>query len=307
MSIVLNALDRIQNKENSKKLSSTHVDIKKEKRAFLKTEFKRWVVYFLFDSIFFFTSFFLIDYYIDKNKQEKKEVLSVKTQEIQQAELVEPAEPVEPVEPVELPPIQTETQIIKQKENPSIELYEKSVYLFLNHQSKEALALLSSEQENSSIYIPVVKKIAALFMKNHQTNIITPLLTSALSKYPENTEIREYLGLAIFSEGKYKETVALLLSNQPPLIKHTSYYALLAASYLKINHLPEAIQTYSALINAEPSNPNFFLGLAIAYQAQEKPLIAENYYQNAIYLAPTNWSSRAFVMDQLTKIGENSQ
>jgi tetratricopeptide (TPR) repeat protein len=293
MSILLDALEKLEKKSEQRRNKNAMHEIKQEKKSFLRKAFNRYLVYLILISMILIAALYLFkEYSIDKEKTNIAATPEITAPVMQEEEKIKPEEP---------PPL-PEAKIIKHEENSSVDLYEQAMNFFEQDNPTEATQLLS-EQRDTENYLSVIKKISLFLLETNRYDETIELLTPALSYYPRDIDIREYLGLANFYQANYSRTIEILLANQPVLQKNTSYYALLAASYLRTSRFEQATELYLALTKIEASNPNIFLGLAICYQYQNKLVLAQNYYRKSLEASPISWSSRGFVIEQLSIIG----
>ncbi len=320
MSIILNALKKIERHHSIDMDPVARQEIAKEQSSFLKRKIIKWILGILIISIVFLSGFFLA-------KKELKPALIPVTDAVVTAAAITPLPAPAPIA-VEKPlpavasippsievatptplltenimPASPQADIVKSGETSSVTLLNIVTQLISTNQRDHALALLSTYQDQASSYLAVVKQLGVSLTDGNRNEIAIQILNSALLRYPEEIEIRQYLASAQMGQGKYAEAIKTLLVRQPDITQHTSYYALLAALYVKTTNFKDAISLYQALTQAEPENPNFFLGLAIAYQNLGQGTMAQTYYEKALALAPSTWASRGFVLSQQQSAG----
>ena len=324
MSIILNALKKIERHHSIDMDPVARQEIAKEQSSFLKRKIMKWILGILIISIVFLSGFLLAKKELKPASAPVKEATLLATTIIAPPPIALPTptppvvieKPLSPITPLPTPeatpnlvlaeekiiaPLQAD--IVKNDGTSPLTLLNIITQLISTNQIDHALALLSTYQDQASSYLAVVKQLGVSLADGNRNEIAIQILNAALLRYPEEIEIRQYLASAQMGQGKYAEAIKTLLINQPSITQHASYYALLAAIYLKTGDYTNATSLYEALTQIEPDNPNFYLGLAIAYQDKGSNTIAQNYYEKALKLAPGTWSSRSYVLNQLVSMG----
>lgn len=333
MSIILNALRKIERNYSIDMDPVARQEIAQEHSSFLKKRITKWLVGILMTLLIFFAGFLLAKKELYSAPVPVKEASITATTVTPPLLVTPPVAPtpaiaiekplplttpalpsIEGTTPVPMPEITpnlvptdnkttSQKDIIQSDGTSPLTLLNIITQLISTNQVEHALALLSTYQDQTSSYLSVVKQLGVSLTDGNRNDTAIQILNSALLRYPEEIEVRQYLASAQMGQGKYTEAIKTLLINQPDITQHAPYYALLAALYVKTSDFKDAIPLYEALTQTEPENPNYFLGLAIAYQNLGQETMAQTYYNKSLTLAPNTWASRGFVLNQLQSSG----
>ncbi len=107
------------------------------------------------------------------------------------------------------------------------------------------------------------------------------LLKYGLELAPGHAPYLELLAHVYVGRNQYPLALETLLIAQPEMASHTNYYALLAAVYEHQRQYAKAANVYSALLQLQPANAVWWLGLAIALEITEQPQQAVEAYKKA--------------------------
>ena len=97
-------------------------------------------------------------------------------------------------------------------------------------------------------------------------------------KYPPFTEMLAHIYVA---EDNYPLALSTLQSSQPTMAENLEYYAFLAALHEHVGHYAKSASLYSVLLQHQPQNAIWWLGLAIALEGSGQAKQARHAYRKA--------------------------
>lgn len=112
----------------------------------------------------------------------------------------------------------------------------------------------------------------------------------------------ELLGLraqALFMQHQYQEAVDLLSTQSPDLTASPGYYSLLADAYMHLEQPDNAASIFQQIVARFPDSPEYWLGLAVAYQKTGDATGAIVAYRRAAQLSQNDPQVTLFINQQL--------
>lgn len=101
--------------------------------------------------------------------------------------------------------------------------------------------------------------------------------------------------------GDYARAIALLEQQLPDYKTDSDYYGLLAGLYYRANRYSDASQAYSRLLALDGDNGNYWLGYAVALDAQSNAK-ALSAFQRARQLLPEQDNARAYIDSRIQSL-----
>lgn len=109
---------------------------------------------------------------------------------------------------------------------------------------------------------------AAVAAGRHDTAIA--LLEAVLQQVPDSTAIARRLGRLLLEAGQAQRAVDVLARQPPSLRRDPNYTALLAAAWQQAGQPAQAAAAYQALLQHDPGQAQWWLGLAVAQQSLDQ-------------------------------------
>ncbi len=106
--------------------------------------------------------------------------------------------------------------------------------------------------------------------------------------------------------GRAGKAIDLLMLDKPLIANNFSYYELLALAARKNNQFTLSEQTYRGLLGVENSRGDWWVGLAIALDAQGNMGGASSAYSNALKTSEISTALRDYARQRLTAMGASS-
>jgi len=81
-----------------------------------------------------------------------------------------------------------------------------------------------------------------------------------------SVELTKMYAHILGEEGQYKKALKVLYQMSPPINQQQDYYAMMAVFFEKLGEVEKAGEIYQSLVNIEPENGAYWLGLAISLE-----------------------------------------
>ncbi|QHJ12531.1 Beta-barrel assembly-enhancing protease [Paraglaciecola mesophila] len=137
--------------------------------------------------------------------------------------------------------------------------------------------LLSTDPNN----LRIRKKLASLLFAENRLQEAQALLTEGVASQPEQHDLRLMLARLFAQQDNPSKALSLLLEVSPSLVLHSDYYAYRGALAQQMENYAQAQQDYQKLVNAEPQQAKWWLGLGIAQDSSGDKTQALVSYQKA--------------------------
>lgn len=146
------------------------------------------------------------------------------------------------------------------------------------------------------------KQLAALWYGRKAYQPAINILAQGVQLYPEDSEFRLMQARVFLSRGQSEQALRVLNGlNEVNDIEYLSTQANIAQ---KVNQFDTAIGCYQKLVQIQPAQARWFLGLAIALDSNSQFEQALINYQTALALDSLSSSSREFAQQRVLELGE---
>ena len=125
------------------------------------------------------------------------------------------------------------------------------------------------------------KKLASLLFAENRLQEAQALLTEGVASAPEQHDFRLMLARLFAQQDNPAKALSLLLEVSPSMVLHSDYYAYRGALAQQMENYAQAQQDYQKLVNAEPQQAKWWLGLGIAQDSSGDKTQAIVSYQKA--------------------------
>lgn len=162
------------------------------------------------------------------------------------------------------------------------EIAYKKGYKFLQqgrmHQGKESL------RKALSLYIPHIKAremLAGIYIKSGRYINAAELLSEGVKVVPEYPLFAQLYARVLLEQNNPQLAIKILERGSARIKVEPAYYALLAATYQRVNNHEKAVDIYLQLVKVRPSVGIWWLGLGISLEKSGKNKEALEAYQRA--------------------------
>ena len=100
---------------------------------------------------------------------------------------------------------------------------------------------------------------------------------------------------ALLQLNRDQQAITLLREHAPPVAQDPEYHALLAALYQRAGRYDDAIALYRDLLQRNPHQALWWMGLAMALEASQRPANALSAYQQARSAGPGRHALMSFI------------
>ncbi len=164
----------------------------------------------------------------------------------------------------------------------------------------EALGTLQEAVSLDAAHMGAREALASALIQVGQTDQALYLLDEGLQTEPGYPPFVKLRARILLQRGAIGEALALLTQSIPPVAADPGYHALIAALHLRRGEHRLAVERYWEILNAEPDRGAWWMGLAIALEAEGTPTQALMAYRTAGAVGGLGPESRQYVE---TRIG----
>jgi MSHA biogenesis protein MshN len=111
-------------------------------------------------------------------------------------------------------------------------------------------------------------RLALILLAADQTAEAQASLRVGLNLAPNQTDLAQVLGHSLLEQDQAQAALAVLRPAVPPLTKNPEFHALLAAVEQRLGLHALAVTRYRGLLQRQPDNGNWLVGLGISLNAQ---------------------------------------
>jgi len=145
-------------------------------------------------------------------------------------------------------------------------------------------------------------QLIAFAISNKKIELAQSVLNQGLSIQPLNADLIEWKARLLIADNQLSTALHWLTKIQPKMIKHISYYGLLAGVYSKQKQYKKALPIYQSLSTFQPKNGAWLLGLAIAQQKSGATSAARFSYEKALQADSLTSRAKKFIQQQLNSM-----
>jgi len=149
----------------------------------------------------------------------------------------------------------------------------------------------------------VSRWLARAYLAGGESARLLAWLPAHLAQRPQDSELRVLLARGQLQGGQAAEAVATLQHSPPSLRQEPTYHALLAASYQQTGEWPRSAALYRQLIELQPTQSSWQLGLGIALEQLSQPAAAARHYRLAQQGPGLDEGARRFASERATALG----
>ena len=148
-------------------------------------------------------------------------------------------------------------------------------------QNKEAITQLTNLLVKYPAFIPARKSLATLLLKQNNISKAQQVIEVGLQQQPLYLPYIQLKAQILVNKGNIKQALTLLQTTAPPLEENPEYHAFMAALYQRQNQPMLAEKLYERLLNLQPNNSMWWMGLGIARESLNQNSAALEAYQKA--------------------------
>lgn len=198
--------------------------------------------------------------------------------------------------------IQPQNVIVEQVELSPEQLAQKAIIraekAMESNKLDEALTQFQIALRHTPSDSNVRKKLAALYYGKGDTRKAAELLQKGIRQYPNDEDVRIALAKLLIKENQQQAAlVPLMQLTKPASVKYLSLRAALAQ---KANQDALALESYQQLVQLEPENGRWWLGLGIQQERALNLTSAQQSYKKALLKVGISSQSQQFIRDRLT-------
>tara|TARA_R110000868_G_scaffold290766_6_gene550941 strand:+ start:1863 stop:3104 length:1242 start_codon:yes stop_codon:yes gene_type:complete len=147
--------------------------------------------------------------------------------------------------------------------------------------------------------------LAAITLESGNAIQARKIIDDGLAMSPNYLPLVELKARLLTSEGKIKQALMVLQSEQPLITDAPSYHALIAALYSRENNHALAVNIYRDLVNINPHEGSWWFGLAVAQDKLGHDQDAIFAYTKAASEGRLNAQASSFLHSRLQALQEN--
>jgi hypothetical protein len=169
-----------------------------------------------------------------------------------------------------------------------------------NHEDELQTALTSYSQQDN--FNEIVTKVMTSLKMTNRPEVIIRFSKDVYFADNASTFAKQLFASTLTEYNQSAQAIKLLETDMPDFTNNAGYYSVLATAYLKNTNFFQAGSIYRKLVEQDPYDARYWLGLGICYQMQNDKDGALKAYQAALSNAPPDWSAAAYVTQQMRQL-----
>ncbi|KDM92803.1 tetratricopeptide repeat protein [Photobacterium galatheae] len=178
--------------------------------------------------------------------------------------------------------------------------YDKAMKALGEGDSPKALEYLKSALEYQPDWVEARQQLSALYYGRGDVRRAMLTLQQGLAKQPAQQTLRLTLAKLLASESQPE--VALDVLSELPQQPDSEFLALRGALAQQLKNQPLALSSYQQLIETEPFDGRWWLGLGIALDRNQQTADAVAAYRKALKLGQVSGASQQFIRQRLSTL-----
>lgn len=154
----------------------------------------------------------------------------------------------------------------------------------------------------SPTYYPARAALAALLINSNRLADAHSLLVAGLELAPQQPTLAKLEGRLLIEQAQLQQARAVLERAAPPLSSDPEYYSLLGALYQRLGLYAQAAQTYRSIVETDPRNGVWWMGLGMALEGTGDTGAARAAYEHARQSGSLNRAVLQFVQAKLAAL-----
>jgi|GEM_PF-3784177 len=180
--------------------------------------------------------------------------------------------------------------------------YRKALKYLDQGKQQNAVALLQDILSQNPAYHPAREALIGIMLEQKNQNEANTLIKEGLSIEPDYLPFVQTQAQLLVDANQLQEALKLLKNQSPNIVTYPDYYAMLAVVYQKLNDARHAGSIYQALVKINPQKAIYWLGLGISLEQIQKPQLAVNAYQKALYLGNIPIQLRSYAASRIQSL-----
>ncbi|NAW65120.1 tetratricopeptide repeat protein [Photobacterium halotolerans] len=178
--------------------------------------------------------------------------------------------------------------------------YDKAMKALAEGDTLKATNYLKSALEYQPAWIDARQRLSALYYGRGDVRRAMLTLQRGLAKQPDQQDLRLTMAKLLTQESQ-PEVALDVLSELPPQ-PGSEFLALRGALAQQLNNQPLALSSYQQLVDAEPFDGRWWLGLGIALERSQDKAKAVAAYTQALKLGQVSGQSQQFIRQRLAAL-----
>ncbi|MEI8594633.1 tetratricopeptide repeat protein [Photobacterium sp. Hal280] len=178
--------------------------------------------------------------------------------------------------------------------------YDKAMKALAEGDTLKATNYLKSALEYQPGWIDARQRLSALYYGRGDVRRAMLTLQQGLAKQPNQQDLRLTMAKLLTQESQPE--VALDVLSELPSQPVSEFLALRGALAQQLNHQPLALSSYQQLVDAEPFDGRWWLGLGIALDRSQDNAKAIAAYTKALKLGQVSGQSQQFIRQRLAAL-----
>jgi MSHA biogenesis protein MshN len=169
--------------------------------------------------------------------------------------------------------------------------------------TERAITLLSRLLNEQSDNVNARKQLASLLFASREFGKAETLLKSGIQNNPQQHDVRLMLSRLYQQNDRNEDALALLLEVSPDVALNIEYYSQRASLAQRLNLFEQASQDYQILVNLEPEQAKWWLGVGVSADKLNQRETAILAYTRALSLKQLDTPVTAFMQQRLRGLG----
>lgn len=181
-------------------------------------------------------------------------------------------------------------------------LFQRGYTAFKRGKISESLKKLNMSLDQNAGHVNARSTLALILSKQGHLDLAYSVLNEGLIQYPDQTNWVTIYARLLMKEGKLVAANNFLSNISPDFHIHTDHYALSAAILQKLNEHEQSARIYRDLLQVNPLNSTWWMGLGISLEALKRYEDALYAYQKASNNASMATDLKSFIKGRINML-----
>lgn len=180
--------------------------------------------------------------------------------------------------------------------------YNKALEALEVGNEQESIELLEGIIQRTPHFIRSRETLSAIYLSRGEGLKAEGIIDGGLKYRPRSLPLNMIKARILLQDDKAQAALKLLRQFHPSSRSYPDFYGLLAAIFQQLGQIKESGSIYKELVEVEPSNGQYWLGYAIALEAQDQYRQAASAYQRASHSFDIDPEIRVYAESRLKKL-----
>ena len=225
-----------------------------------------------------------------------------------QSVAVESKKAIEPLKAPVVPVVSSDNAVKKavalSPDEQAQQAFEVVLIEYQKGQGMQAISDMRTLQDKFPNYLPVRVALIKYYLQSGQYTLAQQSIDIGLMNAPQSTQLVQLKAQLLYLQNQTPQALALLKSQSPDMKSNMNYYLLEANLLLLSKDAVNAAHLYQGLLAINSEDAQYWLGYALALEAQNKKNAAMSAYQQLLNSNNVSQNIRMFALSKVQALSK---